>query len=147
MKYKWSSQADDTEWYIYQQRNIIICLTQGMGILTSKINNVFHENLLQCCFTGRCPFSALHWRHNECNGISNHQPNDCLLNILFRCRSKKTTKLRVTGLWAGNSLVTGEFPAQRASNTENVSIWWRHHAQGTQVLSYWWGSANFWDEN
>ena len=23
---------------------------------------------------------------------------------------------------------TGEFPAQRASNAENVSIWWRHHA-------------------
>ena len=23
--------------------------------------------------------------------------------------------------------VTGEFPAQRASNAENVSIWWRHH--------------------
>ena len=22
---------------------------------------------------------------------------------------------------------TGEFPAQRASNAENVSIWWRHH--------------------
>ena len=22
----------------------------------------------------------------------------------------------------------GEFPAQRASNAENVSIWWRHHA-------------------
>ena len=27
----------------------------------------------------------------------------------------------------GNSPVTGEFPAQRASNAENVSIWWRHH--------------------
>ena len=27
----------------------------------------------------------------------------------------------------GNSPVTGEFPAQMASNTENVSIWWRHH--------------------
>ena len=27
----------------------------------------------------------------------------------------------------GNSPVTGEFPSQRASNTENVSIWWRHH--------------------
>ena len=27
----------------------------------------------------------------------------------------------------GNSLETGEFPAQRASNAENVSIWWRHH--------------------
>ena len=36
---------------------------------------------------------------------------------------KKTPKLRVTGLYAGNSSVTGEFPAQRASNAENVSIW------------------------
>ena len=40
---------------------------------------------------------------------------------------KKTSKLRVTGLWEGNSPVTGEFPAQRASNAENVSILWRHH--------------------
>ena len=30
-------------------------------------------------------------------------------------------------LCAGNSPVTGEFPAQRASIGENVSIWWRHH--------------------
>ena len=28
---------------------------------------------------------------------------------------------------AGNSPVNGEFPAQKASNVENVSIWWRHH--------------------
>ena len=28
---------------------------------------------------------------------------------------------------AGNSPVTGEFPAQRASYAENASIWWRHH--------------------
>ena len=52
---------------------------------------------------------------------------DCLLNRLFRSRSKKASKLRVTGLCAGNSTVTGEFPAQMASNAENVSIWWRHH--------------------
>ena len=39
----------------------------------------------------------------------------------------KKAKLRVTGLCEGNSLVTGEFPAQRASNAQNVSIWWRHH--------------------
>ena len=44
-------------------------------------------------------------------------------------KSKKTSKLRVTGLCAGNSPVTGEFPAQRASNADNVSIWWRHHEQ------------------
>ena len=31
------------------------------------------------------------------------------------------------GLCEGNSPATGEFPAQRASYAENVSIWWRHH--------------------
>ena len=35
--------------------------------------------------------------------------------------------LRVTGLCVGNSPETDEFPAQRANNAENVSIWWRHH--------------------
>ena len=40
---------------------------------------------------------------------------------------RKTSKLCVTGLCEGNSPVTGEFPTQRASNEENVSIWWRHH--------------------
>ena len=71
--------------------------------------------------------SSLWWRHNGRDSVSNHQPHDCLLNRLFRHRSKKTSKLRVTGLCAGNSPGTGEFPAQIASNAENVSIWWRHH--------------------
>ena len=75
----------------------------------------------------------LQWRHNGCDRVSNHQPHDCLLNRLFRRRSKKTPKLRVTGLCAGNSPGTGEFPAQMASNAENVSIWWRHHARDTKV--------------
>ena len=68
--------------------------------------------------------NTLQWRQN---GVSNHQPQHCLLNCLFRLRSQKTSKLRVTGLWAGNSRGTGEFPAQMASNAENVSIWWHHH--------------------
>ena len=67
------------------------------------------------------------WRHNKHDGVANHQPHDCLLNRLFRRRSKKTSKHRITGLCAGNLPVTGEFPAQMASNAENVSIWWRHH--------------------
>ena len=41
------------------------------------------------------------------------------LNCLFRRSSKKTSKLRVTGLWEGNSPVTSEYPTQRASNAEN----------------------------
>ena len=69
--------------------------------------------------------ATLQWCHNEHGGISNHLY--CSLSHLFRHRSKKTSKRRVTGLCAGNSLVTGEFPVQRASNAENVSIWWRHH--------------------
>ena len=60
-----------------------------------------------------CLLHSLHWRHNGRDGISNHQSHDCLLNGLFRCRSKKTSKPRVTGLCARNSPVTGEFPAQR----------------------------------
>ena len=46
---------------------------------------------------------------------------------------KHQSKLRVTGLCAGNSPGTGEFPAQRASYAENVSIWWRHHASLQQL--------------
>ena len=69
----------------------------------------------------------LRWRDNGRDSVSNHQPHDCLLNRLFRRRSKKTSKLRVIGLFAGNSPGTGEFPAQMASNAENVCIWWRHH--------------------
>ena len=73
---------------------------------------------------------------------SRHHYNDVIMNtvasqitsltivysiVYSRHISKKTSKLRVTGLWEGNSPVTGEFPAQRASNAENVSILWRHH--------------------
>ena len=74
------------------------------------------------------------WRHNGRDSVSNHQPHDCLLNRLFRRRSKYTSKLRVTGLCAGNSPGTGEFPAQMASNAANVSIWWRHHDRYTYWL-------------
>ena len=46
----------------------------------------------------------------------------------FMHRSKKTSKLRVTGLCERNSPLSSEFPAQSASTAENVSIWWRYHA-------------------
>ena len=60
--------------------------------------------------------------------------------VLFRRRSKKISKLLVTGLCVGNSPATGEFPAQMASNAENVSIWWRHHVYPKKSLCHccWW---------
>ena len=76
---------------------------------------------------GLCSSPTLQWRQHGHDGVLNHQPLDCLLNRLFGCRSKKTSKLRVTGLCVGKSPLTAEFPAQRASNAENASIWWRHH--------------------
>ena len=65
---------------------------------------------------------ALQWRHNEPNGISTNRCIDCLLNRLFMHRSKKISKPCITGLCEGNSLVTGEFPALRAHNAENVPL-------------------------
>ena len=77
----------------------------------------------QDCFTS----PPLQWHHNEHNGVSNHRHRGCLTDRLFWHRPKKTPKFRVTGLCGGNSPVAGEFPSQRVSNAENVSIWWRHH--------------------
>ena len=61
---------------------------------------VSHQyHIIYSCFT----VIALLWRHNGRGSVSNHQPRDCLLNRLFGRRSKKTSKLRVTGLCAWNS--------------------------------------------
>ena len=79
--------------------------------------------------------NPLRWRHNGRDSVSNHQPHHYLLNRLFWRRSKKTSKLRVTGLCVGYSPGTGEFPEQMASNAENVSIWWRHHALRSRLAN------------
>ena len=82
-----------------------------------------HYRFAPTCTQG----GSLQWRHNGRDGVSNHQPHHCLLKRLFWRRSKKTSKLRVTGLC--------EFPAQGVSNAENVSIWWRHHAHKMKVTT------------
>ena len=52
---------------------------------------------------------SLQWCHNECDGMPNHHRClNCLLNRLFR--SKKTSKLRITGLCEGNSPVVVSSP-------------------------------------
>ena len=101
-----------------------------MNLQFYNINKRVMPSQWWCRCSGCCSASCVpsQWRHNGCNSVSNHQPRDCLLKRLFRRRSKKTSTLRVTGLCVGNSPGTGEFPAPMASNAENVSIWWRHHA-------------------
>ena len=70
-----------------------------MWFLTDSI--FMHHNIL-----------PLLWRHNGRDGVSNHQPNVCLVNRSVRHRSKKPSKLRVTGLCAGNSPVTAASHAE-----------------------------------
>ena len=96
--------------------------------ITISIQALFHFWAALPIFSSFFTF-PLQWLHDGRDGVSNHQPHDCLLNPLFKRWSKKTSKLRVTGLCTWSPPVTGEFPAQMASNAKNVSIWWRHHAQ------------------
>ena len=79
------------------------------------MNQVYRASLWSIyCATGQlqapnstaiktCQSWALQWRHNGHDSVSNHQPHDCLLKRLFRHRSKKTSKLCITGLCVGNS--------------------------------------------
>ena len=78
-----------------------------------QLNIVCHSGVFGA-FDGECAFTdaSLRWRHYGHDGVSNHQPHDCLRNRLFRRRSKTISKLRVTGLCAGKSPGTGKFPAQ-----------------------------------
>ena len=102
-----------------------------MRPVATKLKSISQKLFYISITTKWLTITSLQWRHDKHDGVSNHQPRDCLPNHLFRRRSKTTSKLRVTGLCAG--IVTGEFPAQRASNAENVSIWWRHHDLKTRL--------------
>ena len=52
-------------------------------------------------------YMSSQWRHNERDGISNYQPNDCLLNYLFKAQIKENNKVpRHWPLW-------GEFTGDR----------------------------------
>ena len=65
--------------------------------------------------------TAINWCYNEHDGVSNHQ------HLVYStvCSGVDQSKPQ-SSMWP---LVTGGFPSQRASNAENVSIWWRHIGQ------------------
>ena len=69
--------------------------------LEKNIPTNIHVSGVQISNTRVERVSPSHWRHNDHDGVSNHQPYDYLLNHLFGHKSKKTSKLRVTGLRAG----------------------------------------------
>ena len=82
----------DRLWYVVLVFLIIPCLSISLRplFIQSYDMNTSHISV-----------PSLQWRYNGRDSVSNHKTHDCLLNPLFRCRSKKTSKLRVTGLCAG----------------------------------------------
>ena len=106
-----------------------------------------HPLLLRAKFVGdflsihthsRYTCHTLQWRHNQRNGVINHRHHGCLIDRLFRHRSKKTLKHRVTGLC--NSPVTGVFPMQMVSNAGKCFhlitsswLWSRNHVSVTPI--------------
>ena len=85
---------------------------------SSLTATVMESNILNC-LGGHC---SLQWRHNEHDGVSNHQPHDCLLNRLFKAQIKENIKAPrhwpLCGEFTGHRWI----PAQRTSNAENVSM-------------------------
>ena len=107
-------------------------------------------------------FYVLQWRHNERNGVSNHRRLHCLpigwfKTVVYSTHIKESSEAsRHRPLW-------GEFtghrwiPLTKASNAENVSIWWRQSwgvnfslcpafVIFVQILNYTLYSALFWGQ-
>ena len=94
---------------------------------------------------------TLQWRHNESSGVSNHRRRHCLLNRFFRRRSKKSSKLRVTGLCEGNPTVTGicpwqMFPSVIMNNGKSIVV---SHLKFARALAwnrhYQWETKGHWN--
>ena len=104
-----------TEFYIFHER-----LTPGIWLILRSVRKSHHSlkfgdmmsvpwsgslfkmatisqcsNFLISAGRGCCRSLniSLQWHHNGDDGVSNHQPHYCLLNRLFRRRTKKTPKL------------------------------------------------------
>ena len=59
-----------------------------------EISALYNQRLfgVSCCVNGQTRRQrniSSQWRHNERYGVSNHRRLDCLLNLLFKHRSKK----------------------------------------------------------
>ena len=87
---------------------LTVCLISSLGLGDFSWNSqhttpIFWKCYISIAFMKFEHNCSLHWYHNDHDGVSNHQPHGCLLNRIFGRRSKKTSKLRVTGHCAGNS--------------------------------------------
>ena len=101
----WFSSFSPNKCYIRLYSVLFLILQVLVMVLQHQLSflNMLHLLILNSLITAETEkIFPSRWRHTDRDGVSNHQPHDCLFNRLFRRRSKKTSKLRVTGLCAGN---------------------------------------------
>ena len=89
--------------YVYIQAHVLEFIDWMLAAIFILVYSIFHK----ICITMTSWWAR--WRLNWPASRA---------TVYSRRRSKKTSKLRVTGLCEGNSPGTGEFPVQRASYTE-----------------------------
>ena len=75
------------QYKIYGHGFILICLDFAV-VLWIIWSSASETKILRCEYNQPI-WNTLHWRHNDHDGVSNHQPHGGLLNRLFRRRSKK----------------------------------------------------------
>ena len=99
----------------------------------------YHNHALRECSVHRRILDAICENRNQCSERSHY--NDIIMSAVASqitgvsivypivCSGADQRKHQTPLHWPlwGELLVTGEFPAQKASNAENVSIWWCHH--------------------
>ena len=91
---------------------------------------IFHTWHLQhlkmnYCYVRRCVVSLL---VEHCVRIWRFHYSDVIMSVMAS---------QITSHWHLCGEFTGDPPAQRASNAENVSIWWRHHILLCFVVVIW----------
>ena len=93
------------------------------------ISRIFYQHIHGVAWDGSIPGALVHYSDIIMGTMASQITSLAIVysTIYSGADQRKKSKLRVTGLCVGNSSGIGEFPAQMASNTENVSIWWRHH--------------------
>ena len=97
---QWCLTVTSQECYcITNHKSDIVCPKLKEHIVIHFLSDLIVNHITQSLMSD----ISLHWRHNDHDGVSNQQPHGCLLNRLFKRRSKKRSKLRVTGPCAGNS--------------------------------------------
>ena len=99
--------------------NVILCTWIYGKLVCHPIPNKWNSWSFYSVLVLRGLNMSLQWCHNEPDGISYHWLLSCFLSHLFQRRSKRTSKLCVTGLCEGNPPVTSGFPLTKDQWCEN----------------------------